>query len=166
MESPLYREARESDLIAICELGQVVNAIHHAAHPGIFAPQSSAERDAEHWRQSCFGLNSTAFVAEFGGAVVGFVNAAVVNENHTLLQPVRFVRVGSVSVAESCRGRGIGRELMSMVERWAAAQGATDIRLNVWAFNESARRLYQEIGYEVRSLFMGKAVGSHESEGR
>lgn len=45
---------------------------------------------------------------------------------------------------------------MQRVESWAAEQRAIDVRLNVWAFNESARRLYEELGYEVRSLSLGK----------
>lgn len=157
----LYREARNSDLLAVCELGQVVNAIHHAEHPEVFAPPSSPERDAEHWRVACFGPNAVAFVAEVDDTVVGFVSAAISDESHSLLLPVRYARVGSVSVAEAYRGRGVGRELMKLVEQWAREKGAADIRLNVWAFNQSALNLYQELGYELRSLYMRKALGQH-----
>jgi ribosomal protein S18 acetylase RimI-like enzyme len=95
--------------------------------------------------------------------VIGFVNATIVIESHSLLQPFKFARVGSVSIAANSRHRGIGRQLMSMVEHWAAAQGASDVRLNVWAFNGPARHLYEELGYEVRSLLMGKALRQHEA---
>ena len=47
---------------------------------------------------------------------------------------------------------------MQLAEEWAAGRGAIDVRLNVWAFNQSALALYKELGYEVRSLFLGKAL--------
>ena len=158
MNDYTYRRALESDLPAICVLGQVVNLLHHEARPEIFAPLSAPERDEEHWRSTAFSSGSIAFVAEYSGQTIAFVTASVIDENHSLLQPIRYVRVGSVCVDEGQRGRGVGRELMQLVERWAAREGASDIRLNVWAFNESARHLYKELGYEVRSLFLGKWI--------
>lgn len=163
MSTITYRQALVADLPAICALGQVVNLLHHEAKPEIFAPPSPPDRDVEHWRNSAFSPDTIAFVAEGSGGVIAFVTAGVVRESHSLLQPLLFARVGSVCVAQAWRSRGIGKELMRMVERWAAAQGASDIRLNVWSFNESARRLYEELGYEVRSLFMGKWLGQNAS---
>jgi ribosomal protein S18 acetylase RimI-like enzyme len=153
-----YRAAAEADLPAICALGQVVNLLHHQAWPQIFAPASAPERDEEHWRQCVTGSGNVAFVAERAGILVGFVTVSIITESHSLLQPMRYARVGSICVQESQRGRGIGSELMKRAEEWAAAQGAIDVRLNVWAFNQSALALYKELGYEVRSLFLGKAL--------
>ncbi len=47
---------------------------------------------------------------------------------------------------------------MNLVESWARSKGATDMRLNVWAFNEQAICLYQELGYEIRAFGMGKPL--------
>lgn len=48
---------------------------------------------------------------------------------------------------------------MALAERWAIRQGARDLRLTVWAFNEPAQRLYEELGYEKRAFEMGKRLG-------
>lgn len=48
---------------------------------------------------------------------------------------------------------------MAMAEAWAIASGAVDMRLNVWRFNAAAVHLYEELGYEVRTLHMGKSLG-------
>ena len=64
----------------------------------------------------------------------------------------------AICVAGAVRGQGIGRTLMREAEAWARDQGATDLRLNVWAFNEGAVRLYRELGYEVRLLTLGKPL--------
>ena len=159
---PTYREATNSDISAICVLGQVVNLLHHEAWPQIFSPASDPQRDALYWSKSIETENSTTFVAEKAGEIVGFVSVSVTAENLSLLQPMCFARVGSVCVAEAFRGQGIGRELMAQVELWAAANGAADVRLSVWAFNQPALRLYEELGYEVRSLYLGKELSQTE----
>jgi len=153
-----YRHAAEADLPALCALGQVVNALHHAAYPDIFAPPSDPMRDVEHWRRGALGAGAVAIVAVEDGVVVGFVNAVVADEQHSLLQPMRVARVGSLVVADGHRGRGIGRQLMAGIEAWARGQGAADLRLNVWAFNAPARALYDELGYDTRLLTLGKAL--------
>jgi len=155
-----YREATDADISAICALGEEINAIHHHAFPQIFAGPGNSERDASHWLDSIAKQDSTTFVAQDFGAVVGFVNVSIVNESHSLLQPMRFGRVGSVGVAESKRGKGIGRELMRQAQDWVFGRGGAEVRLNVWAFNTKALRLYEELGYETRSLFLAKRLPS------
>jgi ribosomal protein S18 acetylase RimI-like enzyme len=154
------REATESDLPSICALGEEVNAIHHQAFPAIFAGPGSTERDRAHWGSSLGTADNACFVAEEAGAIIGFVTAAVVNENHSLLQPGRFGRIGSVGVTARMRGQGIGAALMRQAEVWASERGATELRLNVWAFNEPALAMYRELGYEVRSHQFAKALRS------
>jgi len=156
------RMAVEADLPALCELGQVVNGLHHDAYPWIFAGPSDPARDLEHWRRGALADGATALVAVDGEVVIGFVNATVADDNHTLLQPMRVARVGSIVVAASHQGRGIGRRLMAGIEAWARQQGAADLRLNVWAFNAPARALYDELGYETRLLTLGKPLAPED----
>lgn len=158
---PTYRRATLADLPRISEIGQLLNELHHAAWPGIFAPASMPQRDEAHWRQSVNAESAAGFVAEAGGDLLGFVTLQVMDEQHTLLQPLRFARIGSVCVVEAARGRGVGRALMAQAEAWAQSQGAADVRLTVWVFNQSAQRLYEELGYEPRSLNMGKFLSPH-----
>ncbi|BBP00132.1 GNAT family N-acetyltransferase [Sulfuriferula nivalis] len=156
---PIYREATSADLPAICVLGQVVNLLHHEAWPQLFSPASDPQRDDEYWQKSIGNISSTIFVAETSGEIVGFVTVRIViTENETILQPMRFARVESICVAMAFRGQGIGRELMSRAEHWAINNDAVDIRLSVWVFNQPALRLYEELGYEVRSQSLGKAL--------
>ena len=155
-QQPNYRHARLADLGRISEIGQLLNALHHSAWPEIFAPASCPQRDEAHWRQSLETASAAAFVAERGSEVLGFITLHVVDEHHTLLQPVRYARINSVCVVEAARGQGIGRGLIRQAEQWAHGQGATDIRLTVWTFNAAAQGLYEELGYAPRSLNLGK----------
>ena len=47
------------------------------------------------------------------------------------------------------RARGAGRELMERLHEEARRRGATRVRLTVYADNEPARRLYEQLGYEL-----------------
>jgi ribosomal protein S18 acetylase RimI-like enzyme len=154
-----YREAIESDLPAICALGMEVNTLHHEAFPRHFAPPADPLRDSAHWAASLAQPTATIFVAELApGRLAGFVTVAVQDEAHSLLQPMRIGRIGTVGVTAEWRGHGMGRALMQQAQAWAQARGATELRLHVWAFNEAARRLYEELGYELRQFTLAKPL--------
>ena len=155
-----YREAKETDIAAICELGEEVNSLHHHAFPQVFAGPGGRDRDAAHWLNGISRLDSITIVAEENMAIVGFVSVSIVNETHSLLQPLRYGRVGSVSVTEKRRGQGIGCELMIRAQEWVISRVGTEVRLNVWAFNTRALRMYEELGYETQSLFLAKQLPS------
>lgn len=155
---PLYRPARSADLKALCALGEEVNAIHHRIFPHVFAGPGSADRDLAHWASSVDTEGAQTFVAEEGGHVVGFVTVNMAAESHTFAQPLKFGRVGTVSVTAALRGQGVGPELMRLAQGWVKENGGHEVRLNVWAFNEHALHVYKELGYEVRSMSLAKIV--------
>lgn len=66
--------------------------------------------------------------------------------------------VWDVAVHEEFRGRGIGRATMLLAEDVARSQGARSIRLNVFAYNEPAIRLYDDLGYETASMHKQKLL--------
>ena len=60
--------------------------------------------------------------------------------------------VWDVAVHEAFRGRGIGAATMRLAEDIARSQGAAALRLNVFAYNEGAIHLYDELGYQTTAL--------------
>jgi ribosomal protein S18 acetylase RimI-like enzyme len=54
-----------------------------------------------------------------------------------------------IAVHPAERGQGVGRTLMERLHEEARARGARQVRLTVYADNEPARRLYEELGYEL-----------------
>jgi ribosomal protein S18 acetylase RimI-like enzyme len=52
------------------------------------------------------------------------------------------------------RRQGIGRALMEHADSWAKAQGYTQIGLQVFTTNQPAIELYQQLGYQSRSISM------------
>jgi ribosomal protein S18 acetylase RimI-like enzyme len=152
------RRASPEDLPAVLALADELQAPHHAAHPSLFVPAGFPEQHLALWRRALEGPNGVIFLAECEGRVVGYVAADMIDETVTLFHPLRLGRVNSIAVAASMRGRGIGRALMAQAETWARVHGAQDLQLVVWAFNEGARRLYEELGYAPRAIVMGKAA--------
>ena len=155
-EAIRYRRATEDDALTVCELGQLLNAIHHAARPDIYtAATQDVKRDLPHWMNALVDPAHAVFIAHVGPRAAGFITASLSSGAGPLLQPLKFARIGSVCVAEQFWGNGIGRGLIQHVRDWAVDQGAGDIRLAVWTFNEHAIRLYAELGFETRALEMG-----------
>ena len=61
--------------------------------------------------------------------------------------------LGFMIVDSAARGRGIGRSIYDMIEQWAAAHGAEEIRLAVLEANEAAERFWRSRGYrELRRV--------------
>jgi ribosomal protein S18 acetylase RimI-like enzyme len=72
----------------------------------------------------------------------------------------RYGWVWDIYVDPQHRGRGYGAEAMRLAEDEARAVfGITELRLNVFATNQAAVRLYDRLGYVVTSQVMRKAVG-------
>jgi Acetyltransferases len=59
-------------------------------------------------------------------------------------------RLYSIAVAPEARGQGVGKRLLSAVERAARIRGARAIRLEVSVSNKSALALYRKSGYGMK----------------
>ncbi|OAJ56819.1 GCN5 family acetyltransferase [Paraburkholderia ginsengiterrae] len=161
IEPVRYRRATLDDTLKVCELGQILNSVHHQARPDIYVDATTEfERDKSHWEPFLQADDRATFLAEQDGTAVGFIAVQVVNPISPLLQPLVVGRICSIAVADGLRGHGVGKALMNLAEDWAREKGATDIRLAVWAFNEHAVDLYTELGYEVRAFEMGRPLTS------
>ncbi|WNZ81956.1 GNAT family N-acetyltransferase [Pseudomonas sp. P108] len=151
-----YRTATAEDARAMCELGQLLNSVHHAARPDIYAAATEDfTRDLPHWAGVFEKAGQIVFIASAGERPVAFITATLSASSGPLMQPQNVVRIGSVCVAEPFWGKGIGRTLIQRVKDWSIAHDAQDLRLTVWPFNERAVRMYAEFGFETRAFEMG-----------
>jgi ribosomal protein S18 acetylase RimI-like enzyme len=158
------RGASEADLLAIARLGDEVNALHQQTYPEVFATPGNLDAHVVYWRAQMdegyrFWVAEAAMPGHAPAPVVGFASARVSDEPASaLLQALRPCRVGTVGVAADWRGRGVGRLLMAQLIEYAAAEQATEIRLNVFTFNRDAIAFYEHVGFEVRTQVMVRAV--------
>jgi ribosomal protein S18 acetylase RimI-like enzyme len=124
----------------------------------VFAPAAPAHRDCAHWARFIASGHATTFIAVDTRSVLGYAVVDLVEESHSLLQPLRFGRIGSIGIAPSHQCLGLGRALMRAAKTSAQARGASEIRLEVWTFNVAAIALYAELGYALRSHNMAKSL--------
>lgn len=66
--------------------------------------------------------------------------------------------VYDVSVHEALRRRGYGRAIMLAGEAECRALGVVSIGLNVFGPNVAARRLYEDLGFQVTSIEMKRML--------
>lgn len=88
-------------------------------------------------------------VADDAGAVVGMCTAQTVISTAEG-GPVGWVE--DVAVADSHRGRGLGRKLLAELEHWAQAHGLTRLQLLADRDNAAALAFYERVGWHSTRL--------------
>jgi ribosomal protein S18 acetylase RimI-like enzyme len=68
--------------------------------------------------------------------------------------------VYDIEIEEEARGRGIGRRAMLAAEKLTAAEGATELGLNVFGPNLRAIALYQSLGYATVAMQLNKRLAT------
>jgi len=157
----MIRIATERDLAEICILSNEINNAHFKNLPDDFLEPDDSQRDAPYWRKFIEGEASVVFVAEDQDKhVVGAVATSVSSD-----VPVPFIisrprcSVATIVVNQAWKSKGIGKQLMSAVEGFAKEHGATDVRLDVMAFNKEALAFYNSLGFGEFSLRLSKSIG-------
>jgi GNAT superfamily N-acetyltransferase len=90
-------------------------------------------------------------VAERDGRIVGYLLA---QRHHTLHANGPVVWVEEVMVAAQHRGAGIGRGLMSAIERWGSEGGAAYVSLAT----RRAASFYNALGYEPSATYFKRPL--------
>jgi ribosomal protein S18 acetylase RimI-like enzyme len=87
--------------------------------------------------------------------IVGFIWSYV----HQFREEKRMY-VNEIRVKEAYRGRGIGKELLRLVENKAKEMGLGAVYLHAEAGNIDARKLYEACGYLEERIQMRKEISS------
>ncbi|MFD9036507.1 GNAT family N-acetyltransferase [Streptomyces sp. NPDC059567] len=139
------RRALPADEDALGELDRTTWSPLHAVMP---APEPPYEPffDERHRPEDYL-------VAEQGRAVVGYLRLVP----PTPLACNAHVRqIQGLAVAESARGRGVGRALLRAAVEETRRQGCTRLTLRVLGHNKPARALYESEGFTVEGVLPGE----------
>jgi PhnO protein len=90
----------------------------------------------------------TAIVACEGGDVVGWIDVGLVAH----LQSGESAEIGGLVVAEICRSKGIGGQLVRAAEQWARARGVGRVLVRSQIARQAAHRFYLRQGYEQTKI--------------
>ena len=66
--------------------------------------------------------------------------------------------MGFMYVHPDYRGRGVIQKIMDALKKWTAAQGLTEMRLEVYFNNESAIKAYEKLGFTKHIIEMRMAL--------
>jgi ribosomal protein S18 acetylase RimI-like enzyme len=102
--------------------------------------------------------DGVALIAEDEGTPVGYALASVVPQT-----PVRG-HLYDLYVNPDVRGRGVGRELIAAVAEHLKGRGVTHLSLDVALTNDSARRLYERLGFRSYDVLMAVDLDQLEQE--
>ena len=145
----MVRLAEEKDLPRVNEIRQQINELHVKGRPDVFRPgfcPEMRERVYALWHSA----DSDVLVAERDGTICGMAAVEYLNKPESPYSKARKIyHVIELGVDEACRRQGVGRELMDFIRADAEAKGFSRIELDMWTFNEAARKFYEAIGFRT-----------------
>jgi ribosomal protein S18 acetylase RimI-like enzyme len=141
------RKAVDSDIRVLVGLNRSVQDQHAAAFPERFQRDAPAELVERAFRASIQSPNSCWLVAEVDQPIA-FLSAEFRDrEANWCAVAQRVCYLAGIVVAPEFRRQGIARALVAELQREAAARGAAGIELDVWAFNDQAKRAFASLGF-------------------
>lgn len=144
---PLIREAEAKDEAALRRLAWLLWDHHHAACPERFRTADEITGATEP-PPPPFQVAERVQVADVSGEVAGYARAVLREAPQSLAyRSQRVVILTEIAVLPGCRGRGLGRALVSAVKDWACSSRATAIEVPVFGFNRPALALYEALGF-------------------
>ncbi len=148
------RKAAERDIDKILDLLSQVNLIHHNGRPDLFKAATKYTRD------EVMGIinneKTPVFVAVGEDDKVAGYAFCVFKQfvDDGMMTDIKTLYIDDLCVDENCRHSHIGSLLYAHVREFAKENGCYNVTLNVWYFNESARRFYESMGMQPQRQFM------------
>lgn len=148
------RFAQNQDIPDLIRLLVQVGQVHQQGRPDLF--QGNCQKYDEAALQALLNdPNRPIFVAAREETVLGYCFCVHKRtENDPVLRDHHSLYIDDLCVDESCRGQHIGTALYRHVYAYAQSQGCGSVTLNVWAFNESALRFYENLGLKPQKTIM------------
>lgn len=113
----------------------------------------------------CVENSGKILVAEVDGRLAGYVTILTKVRSGDLDDgDLEFGLVADIVVREKHRGNGIGRKLIDAAESFARSQNVRWLRVSVLAENESARKLYEKVGFSELYVDLEKDLGTIERD--
>jgi GNAT superfamily N-acetyltransferase len=145
--------ASEEDIGALCALYLEFHEFHADRIPERLTSLRSRWDEevtglADRLREIVRDPGSAVLVASAESEIVGLSEVRVREDEETTAKPgCRYCHMQSLFVPAPFRGRGVGRLLLEASESWARSHGASEMRLDVWEFDEGPSGFYEARGY-------------------
>ncbi len=148
------RFAAPKDVPGILALLRQVGRVHHEGRPDLFR-QGAQKYSASQVLAMLDKPDSPIFVAVDGDTLLGYGFCFVQSvEKDPVLADRTSLYIDDLCVDENHRGQHIGTAIYNTILRYARQRRCHSVTLNVWAFNESARKFYENLGLKPQKIGM------------
>ena len=150
----MTRLAKRWDIPGIMRLLRQIADLHHKGRPDLFKNEGEKYTPAQ-VEEFLLDESRPIFVAvDNQNKVIGYCFCIIRSDNHPVVYDHITLHIDDFCVDEACRGKGIGKRLFDRVKQHAKEQGAYNIDLNVWDFNEDAVHFYKSLGFDIQKFVM------------
>ncbi len=145
------RRAEQHDLDAIVALNTQVQELHVEARPDFF--KSTSREEVREWLGSALhDPVITVWVATSSEEVVGYLLAERRERpGNPFCHGRRKLEIDQIAIDVAHRDRGVGRALIEAAIEHARGLQLEHVELNVWAFNDVARRAFEKAGFVAQT---------------
>ncbi len=149
MTQCLIRSAKSSDYDSVETIMQQVQKLHVDWRPDIYKPADPVY-SREYFEKMV--AENRLMVAELEGTVAGIISFMYrhVASDKQVTRNVLFV--DDLAVKETCRGQGIGTQLLQFMKTKAKQEHLDGLELQVNARNTAARKMYEKLGFTEKSI--------------
>jgi GNAT superfamily N-acetyltransferase len=150
------RKATVEDLQTVQGLNRKLGTKEHADFDPTVNPEfATTERGKRYFTNSIENNDRLVLIAEYDDMPIGYIAGGIekVSEYRTIRS---MAEVDNMWVDEECRGRGIGRQLLSEFEVWARGKGTNRMRVIASYKNEKAIKFYTREGFDEYDLILEK----------
>ncbi len=138
-----------SDPRVIAVLNEPVQNLHHKLYPEIFKPYD-LQKVCDYFEDLVNKENHYFVVCEENDVALGYIWFEEVQRAETAFSRSKhYIYIHQISVNEEHRGKGIGKLLFNPVSELAEKQKIKRIGLDYWVKNNSAKLIYEKLGFEL-----------------
>lgn len=158
--SVIIRDATDEDRPALARLMQGLNRFEDAITGDRLTDADSAAKHVSYLEDVVMDDGGCVLVAEYGGAVVGFLVAFIEEDDGHYLKPEarKHGYISDLFVEDAARSKGVAHALMTEAECLFGEMGIKKMQIGVLAANDGARVVYEKAGYQARSVFLEKDI--------
>jgi ribosomal protein S18 acetylase RimI-like enzyme len=142
------RPATVSDADILSLLNRDVQAVHAAALPSWFKPPSQQSFPPAEAAALLANFENLLLLAHVDQQPAGYAYAEVRRPETSLTYAFEMLYLHHISVGPGFRRRGVGTALLTAIRAMGRDLGITLLALDVWSFNEAARRFFRQHGFE------------------
>lgn len=158
----MIRQALEKDIEKIGKLMYQIHKIHSDSRPDLFVVGDRKLSDNElKTLIEDYKMKPIFVYTDDKDEILGYIMCQYeYTGGKNALVARKVLYIDDFCVDEDARGQKIGTKLYNFVIEVAKNNGCQSITLNVWNFNEGAKRFYDRIGFKPLKTLMERKLES------